>query len=792
MQVKKLWLVSLCILCITIHANAQNSLSGTVTDANDNSPLIGATIYFPDIKTVAVTDLDGYFEISDLPAKTLTVQVTYVGYASATQTIDIREVHSVQFVLKASITEISEVVITGQSHAAEANHTPTPIAIVNNKYLLENSGTNIIDALSKQPGISQIGTGPAISKPVIRGLGYNRVVVVQDGIRQEGQQWGDEHGIEIDEAGVHRVEILKGPASLSYGSDAMAGVIHFISTPTLPQNTIGGSVRTQYQSNNGALMASGDVAGNIHSWIWDARFTGTMAHAYQNAADGYVFNSGYTENAGNITLGRTGSWGYVHVKGSIYRLQPGLVEGERDSITGAFIRPYAINDSTEESIIVSDDDLRSYTLFIPKQDISHYKASANADIYAGDGDIHVTAGYQENNRKEFGDVLDPDAYALYFTLHTITGDLRYDLPEIHGWKISTGWNGMLQTSANLGEEVLIPEYSLQDGGLYAYTSKNIRKWDLAGGMRYDIRKLHAEQFMEDGAVIFSAFGRTYQAFSGSIGATYQCTDKWYSKANISRGFRAPNMAELGSNGVHEGTFRYETGNKDLLPETSMQFDLAFGFSGEHIHFETDLFANSIDHFIFLEKQDAAIMVDDTPFDAFTYAQGNALLYGTEIVLDVHPHPLDWLHFENSFSYVRAQQLHATDSTTDLPFTPGPKWISQLRAEKKAWGDHVANLFASCELESHFAQNHVFTAYATETPTPAYYLLNASVGFDLQHAAKTYLTCILSCNNITDAVYQDHLSRLKYAETNYATGDTGVFGMGRNFAIRLIAPFTLKS
>ena len=162
--------------------------------------------------------------------------------------------------------------------------------------MLRNSATNIIDAISNVPGVSQITVGPIISKPVIRGLGYNRVVTVNDGVRQEGQQWFDEFGIEIDEYTVDKVEILKGPASLSYGSDAMAGVINMLAAPPLPEGKIKGSFLENYQTNNGLWAGSFNLGGNSKGFIWDLRYTNKMAHCYKNKYDGFVANSGYSES----------------------------------------------------------------------------------------------------------------------------------------------------------------------------------------------------------------------------------------------------------------------------------------------------------------------------------------------------------------------------------------------------------------------------------------------------------------------------------------------------------------
>ena len=199
--------------------------------------------------------------------------------------------------------ELKEVTVTGAVGDMKMKETPMPILMLQAKELHQLPSTNLIDAIAKQPGVSQITTGSGISKPVIRGLGYNRIVVVNDGIRQEGQQWGDEHGIEIDANEVGSVEILKGPASLMYGSDAMGGVLVFKGMPTLPEGSIKGRVNAEYQTNNGLLGASFNLAGNLKGFTWDARFSKKHARAYRNRFDGYVPNSQFGERAFSLKAG---------------------------------------------------------------------------------------------------------------------------------------------------------------------------------------------------------------------------------------------------------------------------------------------------------------------------------------------------------------------------------------------------------------------------------------------------------------------------------------------------------
>jgi iron complex outermembrane recepter protein len=781
------------------------TLSGKITDKETGEPIIGATLYLPDLKTGTISDKEGNYKIDNLPQVKVFIQVSFVGYKSIFEMVDLSTITNKDFVLEYSITEMNEVVVTGMSEAAELKRTPTPISVISKSILLQSSSTNIIDAISTQPGVSQVTTGTGISKPVIRGLGYNRVVVVNDGIRQEGQQWGDEHGIEIDEYAVNKVEILKGPASLAYGSDAMAGVINMISNPTLPGGKIDGNFSSNYQTNNGLIGYSANLAGNLKGFIWDIRYSNKVAHAYQNKYDGYVFNSGYRENTISGLIGLNKSWGYSHLLLSVYNLMPGIAEGERDSITGKFVKPIAVNNITEAYEIASDKDLKSYTPLTPYQKIHHYKIVSNGSYIMGNGNLKTTLGFQQNQRQEYGDILKLNQFGLYFLLNTINYDLRYNLPETNNLNLSVGTNGMQQTSKNKGEEFLIPEYKLFDIGVFTVLKKSFDKLDISGGLRYDIRVENSNDlFLDaDGKKIetaepgsiqrFEAFSTTFSGISGSIGATYQISQIVFTKFNISRGFRAPNIAELASNGVHEGTIRYEIGDSKLKAETSWQFDYTFGFNTKHIAAEINIFDNHINNFIFSRKL-SSISGGDSISDGvstFKFVSGDANLFGGEARIDIHPHPLDWLHFENAFSYVQAIQANQPDSTKYLPYTPAPKLLTTLKADVRKFDHLVQNAYIKFEVENYFTQKKYYAAYGTETKTPGYTLLNFGIGSEFIIKNKPVFSFYVSVNNLTDIAYQSHLSRLKYTAENYATGRTGVFNMGRNISFKVLVPIVFK-
>jgi len=192
----------------------------------------------------------------------LLVQVSYLGYKTIIEKIDFATTTTKDFVLEPSITEINEVVITGTSRSSEIKRNPIPILVMDRKTIDQVMSTNIIDAIAKLPGINAVTTGPNVSKPFIHGMGFNRVLTLVDGIRQEGQQWGDEHGIEVDENEINKVEIVKGPASLTYGSDALAGVVNLIPFPSVAPGEIKGNISTNYQTNNRLIGTSASIDGN--------------------------------------------------------------------------------------------------------------------------------------------------------------------------------------------------------------------------------------------------------------------------------------------------------------------------------------------------------------------------------------------------------------------------------------------------------------------------------------------------------------------------------------------------
>jgi iron complex outermembrane receptor protein len=792
---KRLLLLSVAILSI-LFSFAQNKplqLSGKITDSKTGEPLSGASVVLTESRIGTTADSAGNYSLKNIPTGHSLIEVSYTGYKSIIEHIDITENTVRNFQLVSSILENEGVTVTGVAGPTSIRRSPVPVTRISKAELLATPSTNIIDALSKKPGISQLSTGPAISKPIIRGLGFNRLVVINDGIRQEGQQWGEEHGIEIDENSVNRIEILKGPASLIYGSDAIAGVINIMTMPTIPQGTLRANVISSYQTNNKQRSLYGSIGANQNGLDWNAWGDYKAASDYKNKYDGLVWNSKFNERNFGGSIGINKHWGFLHLIASNFNQKLGAIEGARDAF-GNFVKDIPGG----AQVVPSAEDFNSTAPQVPYQHIQHFKIISDNSFKIGSGKLAVTFGVQRNQRTEFGNADVPSEKSLYFDLRTVNYRLNYQFEDHNGWRSSVGINGMKQTNKNGGVEVLIPEYNMFDVGGYVYSQKTIDKLTLSGGLRYDVRRLQSEEFLDNGIAKFQGFEKTFSNVSGSIGASYAANQNLTFKANLARGFRAPSIPELASNGAHEGTNRYEYGEVNLVSEKSFQADAGVEWSSEHFMINASAFYNRLTDFIFYRKlttasgADSLVLVGTDLIPAFKFGQHNATLAGAEAGFDIHPHPLDWLHIQNTFSYVRGRFDEAIDGTNNLPLIPAMRYIGDIKGEFLKKGKSLRNLVLSFEVDHTFKQEHAFTAYATETPTNGYTLFNASASADVVVKNKTIFSFYFNAINFTDVAYQSHLSRLKYTEVNPATGRQGVFNMGRNFSFKINIPLVFEN
>lgn len=813
----------LCFIAVYLSytIQAQTTFTGIIKDKQTNEVLPGAILYFPDLKSSSVSKADGTFEIHNLPSIKALLQVRLLGYQTVIKTIDLSMIVPVNIEMEQSHIEANEVVVTGVSKATEIKRNPVPMVSVDQQYLEQNTATNVIDAMGKVPGVNVLSTGPNVSKPYIRGLGYNRVLTLFDGVRQEGQQWGDEHGIEMDQFLINRIEVIKGPASLIYGSDALAGVVNLLPENTSPEGVIKGSVQTNYQTNNGLYASSIGLAGNIKSIVFGMRASYKEASNYQNKYDGRVHNTGFKEKDLNAYLGLNRKWGYSHLNFSIYNNLQEIPDGSRDSTTRKFTKQITEEDTIRP--IVSNNELKAYSIDRIHQHVRHYRLFSTNQFIIGESKLALKLGYQQSIRKEFAHPQNPDIPGLYLDMKTATYDLKFYLPELKVWESTIGVNGMYQVNnVDKGTEFVIPNYTLFDFAPFIYFKREIKKIDLAFGARYDTRSFQNtelytntnpntgfEMMVTDttGAVKqFDNYSHTFHGFSGSVGMTYNISEQLLIKANIARGFRAPNISEISAKGVHPGSGFQQLGDANFKPETNLQEDIGIFFDSHHLSVSAEVFNNMIDHYIFNQKLisltggDSIYTEAGNDYPVYKFRQTKAQLVGGEARIDVHPHPLDWLHFENTISIVYGINKGGNgaiinDSNKYLPFIPPLHTNSELRAElpKKIGVFH--HLYFKIGMQYYAAQNQAFLENNTETKTPGYTLFDLGMGTDICTKKEVTLCTIgIFVTNLTDLAYQSNMSRLKYFDNypNNGTGRSGIYSMGRNISFKLTVPINIKS
>jgi iron complex outermembrane receptor protein len=795
--------------------NGTGSLSGRVTDKS-GAPLPGASVYIPDLKLGVVADSAGYYTFKTLPSGRYLIEVQSIGFRTFTKTVTVSGPVSQDFSLADQYAEESPVVVTGLSKATQIKRSPVPIVAISHDYLVTNMSTNAIDAIAKIPGVRAITTGPNISKPSIRGLGYNRILTLYDGIRQEGQQWGDEHGVEVDQFGVDRVEVIKGPASLSFGSDAIAGVVNLIPTQPAPEGKIIGDITTEYQTNNKNWGGSVMLEGTHKGFEWLGRISSKAAVDYQNKIDGRVFGTAFQETDANASLGLHRKWGYSHLDFVFFDDLQEIPDGSRDSLTGKFTRQVS-EDPNAPREIVSDADLETYKIEPLHQHVQHYRLYSGNSFTLGEyGRLQVNLGFQRNIRREFSHPSAPSTPGLYLQLNTTTYDIKYFLPEFKDWNLTAGVNGMYQANTTTnGTEFVIPSYHQFDIGEYLLAKRSFDKLDISGGIRFDSRSFqNFELYTRPDPVTgfdrpvtgpdtagadhpFFHYTKTFSGLSGSLGLTYNFSDQFSVKANVARGYRAPNISEISANGVHPGTNIFQLGNPDFKPEFNLQEDLGFIFSSRYVVASLDLFNNTISNYIYnqkLEKESGgADSTDGNGNTYFRYVASKAQLFGGEASIDIHP--IRQLHFENSLSLVNglnkgAQAKSLADSAKYLPLIPPAHGLSELRYEFQCKKLRLVHSFVKVQWEYYSAQNHVYLADNTETATAGYSLLNAGIGGSITDKhGKVGASLYLTVNNLFDVAYFDHLSRLKYFlySPEDANPAHGIHNMGRNISIKVDVP-----
>ncbi|MFK5959408.1 MAG: TonB-dependent receptor [Lutibacter sp.] len=726
--------LSILFLGLSLITQAQNKITGKITDANNN-PLIGVNVYITELQKGTSTDANGVYTINNLPSTNIIVTAAFIGYQSQTTNIKITSKSTtLNFILSEAVFKMDEVIISTPFNKLQSQNV-MKVERASIQQLKNKGAATLIEGITSLPGVSQVSTGVAIGKPVIRGLRGNRVLVYSQGLRLENQQFGSEHGLGVDESSIESVEVIKGPASLLYGSDAMGGVLFFNPLNFADENSFKLNINQKYFSNTNGSSTSFGFRKSYHDWKLLTNGTHRYQSDYKIPNGLRVTNSRFDETIFNSAINYSNN-----LISSILR----------------FNFDHTLVGIPEEIGVQTTQKNHTY----PFQDLTNKMVSLSTIIFLSNSKITSTFGYTVNNRKEIEEIATASNSlpALNLNLKTYSYDIKWNLPKLENFESILGIQGMHQKNKTLGFDVLIPNAQTNDIGVFLTGNYTIKKNSFQGGIRFDNRNLSTQKSIDNEHHVFNAIDKSFKNLTASFGYKTTLFDAITSRFNFAAGFRAPNLAELTSNGVHEGSNRYEIGNNNLQSEHNFQSDVALEYKSSHFEIFANVFYNSINKYIYITPTGEIL---NNNF-VYNYVQNNAELYGGEFGFHLHPHPIDWLHFNSSYEMVIGKQ----NDGTYLPLIPANKLTNTLRIElnEKEW---LNNGFAAITLESHFKQKNVSVF---ETPTNSYNLINIGIGGTIK-LNKIDFTINFNVNNLANTSYVSHLSRLKI---------DGIPNIGRNF------------
>lgn len=792
-------------------------ISGIVKDAESNTPLAGASVKILNEAKGAVTDHKGIFSIGLANYRAeVDVEISFAGYETDTLTLHSAVAFHTLF-LKQTTGTLSEVSVRTEKKQ-EPKENPVAITVVSSKKIDQALQSNIVDVLVKNvPGLNAVKTGPNISKPFIRGLGYNRVLTLYDGIRQEGQQWGDEHGIEIDPYGIEKAEVIKGPVSLIYGSDALAGVISMIPfTPKDLDGKIHGRLTSEYQHNNGLIGNGIRLYSRTQRWYILGAGSYRMAKNYQNAVDGSVYNTNFKEASATFSLGRVSRDGKSSLNVTMFNDRQGIPDGSRDSLTRKFTKQIYEGDQDDISNrpAVSSRELNSYSMSPLHQHIRHYRIYSDNHYSLRHGEMDVSLAWQQNIRQEFSHPVFTDQAGMYVRLNTFNFGTKYTIPVWQNTHLTIGVNSMNQDNKNKeATDFPIPDYRLWDMGTFIFAKWRHNRLSFSGGIRYDHRKIDGKSLYTvknqytgfdektnrndpNAKKQINGFNKNYSGISLSLGSTYTINTHISLKANIARGYRAPSITELASNGLDPGAHIIYLGNMDSKPEFSFQQDFGMELEYDAVSGSVSVFNNYISHYIYLTElsDGGSATVDAQGNKTFQYQQASAHLYGLELSASIHPVAWAGFSWNNSIALtygVNTSPLFDGKGILGryLPHIPPATWLSNITQVVSLRSQIFRSLNFMAEFDYHGAQNRFLGLYETETATPAYKLINIATGTSIQYNKQRRFELQFTVNNLLNTAYQSNMSRLKYFEYYSFSPNNryGIYSIGRNICIKVIFP-----
>lgn len=741
MKFKYLWSIIIVFIMINQNSFAQNNIEGIITDKTTNQLLPLTEVYLPEQHKGTLTDNDGKYKLKNLPNGKVKIQFSYVGYKTIIKTILINGSTTVLNIeMESSVLQAEEVVVSGGTFTTQ-HQNAIKIEILKSTDIAQSGTPSFTEAIANIPGVDMISKGTGVSKPVIRGLSMTNILMLNNGVKLENFQFSENHPFIIDEFGIDRIEVIKGPASLLYGSDAVGGVINVLKEKPAPVGQIIGDFNSQYHSNTQGIVSNLGVKGSSENFFWGLR-GGLKSHAdYRDGNGDYIPNTRFNEQSFKANLGLIKSFGLFRLYYDYNQPNLGMCVGDAVALT------------TENG--------RENKVWY--QDLTNNIISTKNTLFFGKYKIDANAAYQMNNRKLQTDNNKPAFEMVDMDMNTFSYEIKTYLPSTINSEYIIGLQGASKTNRNNdAPNHVLPDADVNDFsvfGLAQYTFFD--KLKTQAGIRYDFRSISTVAETNKDAI-----DTDYGNISASAGATYELNNHVLLRANLASAHRTPNIAELTQNGMYGS--RYEQGNPDLKSQRSYEADLSAHFHSKYIMVDVAGFYHRINNYIFIAPTSDTITGGDK---IYRYSQTNAKIYGGELSLNILP--VDWINITTTYAYLVGKQ----NNGSNLPFIPQNKLRVELKLKKQEMA-FLKNPFLKIGGLYAAKQNN---PAMFETESDSYFLLNAGAGANFKWANQLVFLSI-QANNLLNKKYTDHLSTLK---------GMGYYNIGRNISVNLRVPFKIK-
>jgi iron complex outermembrane receptor protein len=768
---------------IIFSAGAQCTLllSGHIDDADTKEHLYNATVFIKELKVSVLTDSMGYFRFQGLCAGIYTLMISHSGCKSITKHIHLKSDYEFDVQLDHHVASLQEVVVTGDASGGVLQSAN----VIKGNQLKATRGLSLAESIRGIAGVTMLQTGTNIYKPVIHGLHSNRILILNNGIRQEGQQWGSEHAPEIDPFIANRLSVVKGSGVLRYGGDAIAGVV-LVEPKLLPTDPgIGGEVNLAAFSNNRMGAFSGMLEGNIAkipAFSW--RLQGTVRKGgYARTPNYWLANSGTEEMNFSATAGWQEKERGIELFYSQFNTKLGIFSGAHiGNVTDLW---NSIRQKDPPDYIRNVDF--TYTIDRPYQQIRHQLLKMKAWKNTGDiGRLNLIMSGQYNEREEY-DIKrfasSSNAPQLNMDMGTFLTDLVWDHYNNGAWRGTIGASVMMQYN-QYRRRLFIPNYQSLNTGLFVTEKYTQKKIDIEGGIRFDYKTIYNTSDNENE---FTYPNLDFSNLSGTLGLHYRYSTTLKAGINASTAWRSPQVNELYANGLHHGAARIERGNAGMKPERSYNIGTNVSYTTTFIELDAGVYLKNIQGFIFLRPDFPPELTIRGAFPVFTYQQTDARLHGLD--LNATAHILKHIDLIVRGSVLRARDLKTNDWLIQMPSDRLEGQLSYRLGNTGKIHDtyfSVIGSFVSRQIRVPAKgnieipdTNPVVMQSDYLAPPSEYFLAAIELGTKIRFGHQA-CNLILGVTNLLDCAYRDYMNAFRYFSDE----------MGRNISLRLHIPFVI--